>query len=37
MVIFFYFNSALTLIDEKRLLGHLITGFLRKVGALNAP
>lgn len=24
-------NSALTLIDERRVIGHLITGFLRKV------
>ena len=27
-----YLNSALTLVDEKRVIGHLITGFLRKVG-----
>lgn len=26
-----HLNSALTLIDEKRIIGHLITGFLRKV------
>ena len=27
----FIFISALTLIDERRVIGHLITGFLRKV------
>ena len=27
----YFVNSALTVIDEKRIIGHLITGFLRKV------
>ena len=30
----FIFISALTLIDERRVIGHLITGFLRKVRIL---
>lgn len=31
----FIFISALTLIDERRVIGHLITGFLRKVRILD--
>lgn len=31
----FIFISALTLIDDRRVIGHLITGFLRKVRILD--